>query len=55
MNINIKQNKKPKLCMPSFNVDNELSSKLNKYEITKLIINIILHYFYEEQVLVKQV
>jgi DNA replication protein DnaC len=37
MNINIKQNKKPKLCMPSFNVDNELSSKLNKYEITKLM------------------
>ena len=37
MNINIKQNKKPKLCMPSFNVDNELSSKLNEYEITKLM------------------
>ena len=37
MNINIKQNKKPKLCMPSFNVDNELSSKLNEYEISKLM------------------
>jgi len=37
MNINIKQNKKPNLSMPSFNVDNELSSKLNEYEISKLM------------------
>lgn len=37
MNFKIKQNKYPNLKMPSFSVDDELSKKLNDFEITKLM------------------
>ena len=35
--MNIIKNKEPKLLMPSFSVDTELSKKLNEYDITRLM------------------
>ena len=37
MNINIKQNKKPTLLLPKFNVDGILNKKLNEYSISSLM------------------
>ncbi len=37
MSIELKQNKEPKLVMPSFSVDDILAPKLNKYDILKLM------------------
>ena len=37
MNIKLKKNKTPNLKIPSFNVDGELHTKLNDFELTKLI------------------
>ena len=36
-NISIKKNTAPELRMPAFLVDGELSSKLNDFELTKLL------------------
>jgi putative ribosome biogenesis GTPase RsgA len=35
--MNIIKNKEPKLLMPSFSVDTQLSKKLNEYDITRLM------------------
>ena len=37
MSFKIKHNEKPEMKLPKFSVDAELSNKLNKYELTKLI------------------
>ena len=35
--MKLQKNKQPKLNLPTFTVDGELSKKLNEYEITKLM------------------
>jgi HrpA-like RNA helicase len=35
--MKLQRNKQPKLNLPTFTVDGELSKKLNEYEITKLM------------------